>query len=95
MRRIEAFYDNVLTHPVIPDPGGDHTLTLPVLRSIARKHGPSVLFTLMPMPTSMIHMFGESIAHGTTFRRAFEEGLIDPDHTSDRAARHRVHRRGF
>ncbi len=82
VRRIEAFYDNVLTHPVIPVTlGGDHTLTLPVLRSIARKHGPVGLVHIDAHADINDHMFGESIAHGTTFRRAFEEGLIDSNHT--------------
>ena len=82
VRRIEAFYDNVLTHPVIPVTlGGDHTLTLPVLRSIARKHGPVGLIHIDAHADINDHMFGESIAHGTTFRRAVEEGLIDPNHT--------------
>ena len=82
VRRIEAFYDNVLTHPVIPITlGGDHTLTLPVLRSIAKKHGPVGLVHIDAHADINDHMFGESIAHGTPFRRAFEEGLIDADHT--------------
>ena len=82
VRRIEAFYDSVLTHPVIPMTlGGDHTLTLPVLRSIAKKHGPVGLVHIDAHADINDHMFGESIAHGTPFRRAFEEGLIDADHT--------------
>ncbi len=82
VRRIEAFYDNVLTHPVIPMTlGGDHTMTLPVLRSITRKHGPVGLVHIDAHADINDHMFGESIAHGTTFRRALEEGLIDPNHT--------------
>ena len=82
VRRIQAFYDNVLTYPVIPMTlGGDHTLTLPVLRSIAKKHGPVGLVHIDAHADINDHMFGESIAHGTPFRRAFEEGLIDADHT--------------
>ena len=82
VRRIEAFYDIVLTHPVIPMTlGGDHTLTLPVLRSIAKKHGPVGLVHIDAHADINDHMFGEPIAHGTPFRRAFEEGLIDADHT--------------
>ena len=82
VRRIEMFYDTVLTHPVIPMTlGGDHTLTLPVLRSIAKKHGPVGLVHIDAHADINDHMFGESIAHGTPFRRAFEEGLIDADHT--------------
>lgn len=82
VRRIEMFYDSVLTHPVIPVTlGGDHTLTLPVLRSIAKKHGPVGLVHIDAHADINDHMFGETIAHGTPFRRAFEEGLIDADHT--------------
>ena len=82
VRRIEAFYDNVLTHPVIPMTlGGDHTLTLPVLRSIAKKHGPVGLVHIDAHADINDHMFGEPIAHGTPFRRALEEGLIDADLT--------------
>ena len=82
VRRIEAFYDNLLVHPVIPlTIGGDHTLTLPVLRSIAKKHGPVGLVHIDAHADVNDHMFGESIAHGTPFRRAFEEGLIDPENT--------------
>ena len=82
VKRIEAFYDNVLAHPVIPlTLGGDHTLTLPVLRAIAKKHGPVGLVHVDAHADINEHMFGESIAHGTPFRRAYEEGLIDPHHT--------------
>ena len=82
VRRIEMFYDSVLTHSVVPITlGGDHTLTLPVLRSIAKKHGPVGLVHIDAHADINDHMFGEPIAHGTPFRRAFEEGLIDADHT--------------
>lgn len=78
VRRITAFYDDVLTHDVIPMTlGGDHTLTLPVLRAIARKHGPVGLVHVDAHADINPHMFGEAIAHGTPFRRAHEEGLLD------------------
>ena len=100
--------------------GGDHTLTLPILRAMAAKHGkvtapiphPSCPLKLClhftprlvyPAPFPLVpsnrvlnlaglqvglvhvdahadvneHMFGEQIAHGTPFRRAVEEGLLD------------------
>jgi len=57
--------------------GGDHTLTLPALRAIARKHGPVGLVHVDAHADINDHMFGESIAHGTPFRRAVEEGLLD------------------
>ncbi len=57
--------------------GGDHTLTLPVLRAVAKVHGPVGLVHVDAHADVNEHMFGEPIAHGTTFRRAVEEGLID------------------
>ncbi len=78
VRRIETFYDEVLTHDAIPlTMGGDHTLTYPILRSIAKKHGPVALIHVDAHADINEHMFGESIAHGTPFRRAYEEGLLD------------------
>ncbi|MCP5076383.1 MAG: agmatinase [Rhodobacteraceae bacterium] len=77
VRRITGFYDDLLIHDVIPMTlGGDHTLTLPVLRSIARKHGPVALVHVDAHADINEHMFGEEIAHGTPFRRAHEEGLL-------------------
>jgi len=78
VRRIEAFYDEVLTHEAIPlTMGGDHTLTYPILRSIAKKHGPVALIHVDAHADINEHMFGESIAHGTPFRRAYEAGFLD------------------
>lgn len=78
--RITAHYDDILKHDVIPMTlGGDHTLTLPVLRSIAKKYGPVALVHVDAHADVNDHMFGEREAHGTVFRRAFEEGLIVPD----------------
>ena len=80
VRRIAEFYDDLLTHDVIPmTMGGDHTLTLPILRAIARKHGPVGLVHVDAHADINDAMFGEDIAHGTPFRRAYEEGLIAPD----------------
>jgi guanidinobutyrase len=80
--RITDFYNRVLAHDVIPlTLGGDHTLSLPVLRAIADKHGPVGLIHVDAHADINEHMFGEAIAHGTPFRRAVEEGLIDPFRT--------------
>ncbi len=61
--------------------GGDHTITLPILRAIARRHGPVGLIHVDAHADVNDTMFGQKIAHGTTFRRALEEGLIDPRRT--------------
>ncbi|WP_044528067.1 agmatinase [Herbaspirillum sp. B65] len=78
VRVIEQAYASLLVHPVIPlTLGGDHTITLPILRAIARKHGPVGLVHVDAHTDTNDDMFGEKIAHGTTFRRAVEEGLLD------------------
>ncbi|MCY4309316.1 MAG: agmatinase [Rhodobacteraceae bacterium] len=61
--------------------GGDHTLTYPVLRSFAKKHGPVALVHVDAHADTSEAMFGEKVAHGTPFRRAVEEKLIIPEKT--------------
>jgi len=76
--RIEAFYDELLGHDVIAvTMGGDHTIALPIMRAMRRKHGPLGLIHVDAHTDINEHMFGEAIAHGTPFRRAVEEGLLD------------------
>ncbi len=76
---IEEFYDEVLTHNAKPITlGGDHTISLPILRALRRKHGQKIALVHVDAHADINdHMFGEEIAHGTIFRRAIEEGLID------------------
>jgi guanidinobutyrase len=57
--------------------GGDHTLTYPVLRAIAEKYGPVGLIHVDAHADINESMFGEKIAHGTPFRRAVEDKLLD------------------
>ena len=59
--------------------GGDHSITLPILRAIAAKHGPVALVHIDAHADVNDEMFGEKETHGTVFRRAYEEGLIQPD----------------
>jgi len=74
---ISDFYDEVIGHDCIPlSLGGDHVITLPILRAITRKHGPVGLIHIDAHADVNEHMFGEPIAHGTPFRRAQEEGLL-------------------
>ena len=80
IRIISESYDQILAHDLIPlAMGGDHTLTLPVLRAIAKKHGPVALLHVDAHADVNDQMFGERECHGTTFRRAYEEGLISAD----------------
>jgi guanidinobutyrase len=77
---ITRFYDRVLAAGCRPlTIGGDHTIALPILRSIAKKHGPVALVHVDAHADVNDEMFGESVAHGTPFRRAVEEGLLAND----------------
>jgi guanidinobutyrase len=76
---IERHYDGILAHGAKPvSLGGDHTIALPILRAVARKHGPLALVHVDAHADINDTMFGERITHGTIFRRAIEEGLVDP-----------------
>ena len=75
---IEVGISDILAHQCIPlTLGGDHTLSLPILRAMAKVHGPVGLVHVDAHADINEHMFGEEIAHGTPFRRAVEEGLLD------------------
>jgi agmatinase len=57
--------------------GGDHTLALPELRTLAEVHGPIAVLHLDAHLDTWDTYFGAPYTHGTPFRRASEEGLID------------------
>jgi agmatinase len=58
--------------------GGDHSITLAELRVIAGRHGPLALVQLDAHGDTWDEYFDQRYFHGTTFRRAAEEELIDP-----------------
>src|SRR5205085_1743524 len=57
--------------------GGDHSITLAELRALARKHGPMALVQLDSHGDVWEQYFGQRYFHGTTFKRAVEEDLLD------------------
>ena len=76
---IESAYDDILAEDCKPlTMGGDHTIALPILRSVAKKYGPVGIVHVDAHADVNDTMFGERIAHGTPFRRAVEENLVDP-----------------
>ncbi|MFD0908878.1 agmatinase [Ruegeria arenilitoris] len=82
LRIIKESYDAILAQGVIPVAmGGDHSITLPILRAVAAKHGPVALVHVDAHADVNDEMFGERETHGTVFRRAYEEGLIVPAKT--------------
>jgi len=60
--------------------GGDHTIALPLLRSLHRAHGRIAVLHFDAHLDTWDTYFGAPYTHGTPFRRASEEGLLDPEH---------------
>ena len=87
LARVEGFYRAVVAKGITPlTAGGDHLISLPVMRALCRDAEGN------PEAVGMVHFdahtdtldryFGESkYTHGTPFRRAIEEGLLDPKRT--------------
>lgn len=77
---ITEHYAGVLSHGAVPlTLGGDHTLTWPILRAMRDRHGPVALVHVDAHADINEHMFGETVAHGCPFRRAWEDGCLIND----------------
>jgi agmatinase len=77
-RRIEDGLSPIHGAGVVPIVlGGDHSIALPELRAAAAAHGPLALVQFDSHPDTWDAYFGEKHTHGTPFRRAVEEGLLD------------------
>ncbi len=78
---ITDFYEKLHKAGVTPiTAGGDHTITLPILRAIARER-PLGIVHFDAHADTLDELLGTKINHGTPFRRAVEEELIDPKRT--------------
>ena len=79
LKKIENFYSEIHKSNVIPlSIGGDHLVSLPILRALAKKR-PVGLFQFDSHSDTWDSYFGGyKFTHGTPFRRAVEENLIDP-----------------
>jgi guanidinobutyrase len=76
--RIEAAYDRIIAGGCRPITiGGDHTIAWPILRAMRKRYGPVGVVHVDAHADVNDTMGGEKIAHGTPFRRAVEEGLLD------------------
>jgi agmatinase len=79
---VEKEVGRLLDAQVLPvSVGGDHSISLPVLRAIARRQGPVGLVHFDSHTDCWDQYFGSKYFHGTMFRRAVEEGVIDPRRT--------------
>ena len=78
LKEIEDFYGNVHAAKIIPlSVGGDHSISLPILRAIA-KDGPIGMIHIDAHCDTGDDYLGSRFHHGAPFRRAVEEGLVDP-----------------
>ena len=79
LARIEAHFARLHRAGAAPlSAGGDHLVTLPILRAIARERPVGLVHFDAHSDTSDSYFGGERYTHGTPFRRAVEEGLVDP-----------------
>lgn len=85
----QASHENITSHvkawaekgavPIVL--GGDHSITLPELRALSSVHGPLALLHFDAHGDTWDNYWGEKYTHGTPFRRATEEGIIDLAHS--------------
>jgi agmatinase len=73
--------DLIKGHRKVVAIGGDHTIALPMLRSVTKVHGPVALVHFDAHLDTWNTYFNAPVTHGTIFRRAFEEGLLVEDHS--------------
>jgi agmatinase len=77
--RVEEAVGRILAAGAVPAcVGGDHSLSLPILRAVARAHGQVALVHFDSHQDMWEEYFGNRYFHGTPFRRALEEALYDP-----------------
>jgi guanidinopropionase len=78
-KRVEVAIEEMLIHDVRPMcVGGDHSIALPILRAMAKRHPALSVIHFDSHSDTWDEYFGSKYSHGTPFRRAIEEGLIDP-----------------
>jgi guanidinopropionase len=80
MDRITAFYSQVVNAGIRPlSAGGDHLCSLPILRALAKDRPLGMVH--FDSHTDLFHSYfgGFKYTHGTPFRRAVEEGLLEPN----------------
>ncbi len=82
IERVGEFYTELHKAGVIPlTAGGDHLITLPIMRGIAGEQPMGMVHFDAHTDTWDRYFGGHKYTHGTPFRRAIEEGLLDPKRT--------------
>lgn len=79
LKRIEGFYAKIHAAGAMPlSAGGDHLVTLPIFRAIAKDQRIGMIHFDAHSDTNDRYFGDNKYTHGTPFRRAVEEGLLDP-----------------
>ena len=79
LNKIEKFYNRIYNENTIPlSIGGDHLVSLPILRALASKDPVGLFQFDSHTDTYDTYFGGHKYTHGTPFRRAIEENLVDP-----------------
>ncbi len=79
MNAITEFYDRVVNAGAVPlTAGGDHLISLPILRAVAKNRPVGLIHFDAHSDTNDAYFGDNKYTHGTPFRRAVEEGLVDP-----------------
>ncbi|HEX2137906.1 MAG TPA: agmatinase [Microvirga sp.] len=82
LRRIEAMVSHLHHGGVTPlSIGGDHIVSLPILRALGAKRPLGMIHVDAHSDTGDTYFGGQKLTHGTPFRRAVEEGILDPRRT--------------
>ena len=82
LQRVESFVAQLHAKGIVPlAAGGDHLITLPVMRAIAKDRPLGMVHFDAHTDTWDRYFGGSKYTHGTPFRRAIEEGLLDPRRT--------------
>ncbi|XP_069172824.1 guanidinobutyrase-like isoform X2 [Procambarus clarkii] len=77
-RNIRDQYRDLISTGCIPlTMGGDHTISYPILQAIKEKYGPVGVVHVDAHPDLQEEVLGSKIGHGTPFKRAYDEGLLD------------------
>ncbi|MBH3426146.1 agmatinase [Pseudomonas alkylphenolica] len=78
---IERYYQEICAHNIMPlTVGGDHSITYPIFKALA-KDGPIGMVHFDAHTDTWDSLYGSKFFHGAPFRRAVEDGLLDPHRT--------------
>ncbi|WP_147707183.1 agmatinase [Microvirga massiliensis] len=82
LRRIEAFVAHLVSGGVVPlCVGGDHIVSYPILRVLGARRPVGMIHIDAHSDTGDVYFGGQTLTHGTPFRRAIEDGVLDPRRT--------------